>query len=181
MHMKLKIKKRGDKGAIAAFLAITTAFVLLVSITAVASALMGGELENRNRAVLDPLTGLLNRSSLEARVAELEQQIPSYTQRHIVKPGVTGWAQINYTYGNTVDDAFIKLQYDLYYIKNRNLALDIAILLRTVKCIIGSVELSLDCEQVFDYGRNEATWEYAGQGYGEAIAHGAEGASRTGR
>jgi len=69
-------------------------------------------------------------------VTELEQRIPSYTQRHIVKPGVTGWAQINYTYGNTVDDAFIKLQYDLYYIKNRNLALDIAILLRTVKVVV---------------------------------------------
>jgi alpha,alpha-trehalase len=49
------------------------------------------------------------------------------------------------------------------------------ILLRTVKCIIGSVELSLDCEPVFDYGRTEASWEYSGQGYGEAIAHGGEG------
>jgi alpha,alpha-trehalase len=49
------------------------------------------------------------------------------------------------------------------------------ILLRTVKCIIGSVELSLDCEPVFDYGRTEARWEYAGQGYGEAVAHGGEG------
>ena len=49
------------------------------------------------------------------------------------------------------------------------------ILLRTVKCIIGNVELSLDCEPVFDYGRTEATWEYSGQGYGEAIAHGGEG------
>jgi GH15 family glucan-1,4-alpha-glucosidase len=49
------------------------------------------------------------------------------------------------------------------------------ILLRTVKCIIGSVELSLDCEPVFSYGRTEASWEYSGQGYGEAIAHGGEG------
>jgi alpha,alpha-trehalase len=49
------------------------------------------------------------------------------------------------------------------------------ILLRTVKCIIGSVELSLDCEPVFDYGRTEARWEYAGQGYGEAIANGGDG------
>ncbi len=48
-------------------------------------------------------------------------------------------------------------------------------LLRTVKCIIGSVELSLDCEPVFDYGRTEARWEYAGQGYGEAIAHAGDG------
>jgi exopolysaccharide biosynthesis polyprenyl glycosylphosphotransferase len=69
-------------------------------------------------------------------VAELERQIPGYGQRHVVKPGVTGWAQINYSYGNSVDDAFIKLQYDLYYVKNRSLALDIAILLRTVKVVV---------------------------------------------
>ncbi len=69
-------------------------------------------------------------------VAELERRIPSYGQRHIVKPGVTGWAQINYSYGSSVDDALIKLQYDLYYIKNRNLALDVAILLRTVKVVV---------------------------------------------
>jgi alpha,alpha-trehalase len=49
------------------------------------------------------------------------------------------------------------------------------ILLRTVKCIIGSVELSLDCEPVFDYGRTEARWEYAGESYGEAVAHGGDG------
>jgi len=69
-------------------------------------------------------------------VEELARQIPHYGQRHIVKPGVTGWAQINYSYGNTLDDAFIKLQYDLYYIKNRSPALDIAILLRTVKVVV---------------------------------------------
>jgi lipopolysaccharide/colanic/teichoic acid biosynthesis glycosyltransferase len=49
---------------------------------------------------------------------------------------VTGWAQINYSYGNTIDDAFIKLQFDLYYIKHRSLALDIAILLRTIKVVV---------------------------------------------
>ena len=69
-------------------------------------------------------------------IAELEKRIPSYGQRHVVKPGVTGWAQINYSYGNTVDDAFIKLQYDLYYVKHRSLALDVAILLRTVKVVV---------------------------------------------
>jgi exopolysaccharide biosynthesis polyprenyl glycosylphosphotransferase len=68
-------------------------------------------------------------------VDELERQIPHYRQRLIVKPGVTGWAQINYSYGNTVDDAFIKLQYDLYYVKHRSIALDIAILLRTIKVV----------------------------------------------
>lgn len=69
-------------------------------------------------------------------VQELERSIPGYGQRHVVKPGVTGWAQINYSYGNSIDDAFIKLQYDLYYVKHRSLALDIAILLRTVKVIV---------------------------------------------
>ncbi len=69
-------------------------------------------------------------------VGDLERQIPGYGQRHVVKPGVTGWAQINYSYGKSVDDALIKLQYDLYYIKRRSLALDIVILLRTVKVIV---------------------------------------------
>lgn len=69
-------------------------------------------------------------------VQELERSIPGYGQRHVVKPGVTGWAQINYSYGNSIDDAFIKLQYDLYYVKHRSLALDIAILLRTVKVVV---------------------------------------------
>lgn len=69
-------------------------------------------------------------------VTELSRQIPHFTRRHLVKPGVTGWAQINYSYGNTVDDAFIKLQFDLYYVKHRSLALDIAILLRTIKVVV---------------------------------------------
>lgn len=69
-------------------------------------------------------------------VQELERQLPYYARRHLVKPGVTGWAQINYSYGNTTDDAFIKLQYDLYYIKHRSLALDIAIILRTIKVVV---------------------------------------------
>jgi lipopolysaccharide/colanic/teichoic acid biosynthesis glycosyltransferase len=69
-------------------------------------------------------------------VSELTGDIPHYGQRHIVKPGVTGWAQINYSYGNTADDALIKLQYDLFYVKNRGFALDAAILLRTVKVVV---------------------------------------------
>jgi exopolysaccharide biosynthesis polyprenyl glycosylphosphotransferase len=68
-------------------------------------------------------------------VAELGRQLPHYADRHTIKPGVTGWAQINHSYGNSLDDAFIKLQYDLYYLKHRSLALDIAILLRTVKVV----------------------------------------------
>lgn len=69
-------------------------------------------------------------------VEELAKAIPNYNQRHLVKPGVTGWAQINHSYGNTDDDAFIKLQYDLYYVLNRSVALDVAVILRTVKVVV---------------------------------------------
>jgi exopolysaccharide biosynthesis polyprenyl glycosylphosphotransferase len=69
-------------------------------------------------------------------VDELTLQIPYYNQRHIVKPGLTGWAQINYPYGNTVEDARQKLQYDLFYIKNRSLLFDLSILVTTVKTVV---------------------------------------------
>jgi lipopolysaccharide/colanic/teichoic acid biosynthesis glycosyltransferase len=69
-------------------------------------------------------------------VESLAQQIPYYSQRHIVKPGVTGWAQINYPYGNTVEDALQKLQYDLFYIKNRSVLFDLSILFNTVKTVV---------------------------------------------
>jgi sugar transferase (PEP-CTERM system associated) len=69
-------------------------------------------------------------------VEELKKDIPYYTERLVVKPGITGWAQINYTYGSSKDDALQKLQYDLYYIKNMSIFLDIIILLRTIKVII---------------------------------------------
>jgi exopolysaccharide biosynthesis polyprenyl glycosylphosphotransferase len=63
--------------------------------------------------------------------AQLAQQIPFYRERYLIKPGLSGWAQINYPYGASVQDAVQKLQYDLYYIKHRSLALDIAIVLKT--------------------------------------------------
>ncbi len=69
-------------------------------------------------------------------VEELAAQIPYFRQRHIVKPGLTGWAQINYPYGNTVEDALQKLQYDLFYIKNQSLPFDLSILFQTVKTVI---------------------------------------------
>lgn len=62
----------------------------------------------------------------------LGEKIPYYDLRHIIKPGLTGWAQVNYTYGASEGDALRKLQYDLYYIKNHSLFLDFNILLRTV-------------------------------------------------
>ena len=60
-------------------------------------------------------------------VEELSGQIPYYHQRHIVRPGLTGWAQINYPYGNTVEDALQKLQYDLFYIKYQSFLFDMSI------------------------------------------------------
>ena len=69
-------------------------------------------------------------------VAQLTESIPFYGQRHVVKPGLTGWAQVRYTYGASVEDAIEKLQYDLYYIKNLSLALDLAIVIDTVKIVI---------------------------------------------
>lgn len=69
-------------------------------------------------------------------VRDLTRQIPFYRQRHVVKPGLTGWAQVCYTYGATVEDALEKLQYELYYIKNLSLALDLFILFKTVQTVV---------------------------------------------
>jgi len=69
-------------------------------------------------------------------VDELSKTIPFYYLRHSVKPGVTGWAQINYGYGNSVEDAVEKLQYDLFYIKNVSWALDLLVLLHTIKTVL---------------------------------------------
>jgi sugar transferase (PEP-CTERM system associated) len=66
----------------------------------------------------------------------LQEEIPFYFVRHMVRPGVTGWAQIKYKYGSTVEDAREKLQYDLYYIKNASIGLDLVILFLTVKTVL---------------------------------------------
>jgi sugar transferase (PEP-CTERM system associated) len=68
-------------------------------------------------------------------VAELTQSIPYYSERHWVRPGITGWAQVNYPYGASTEDAWIKLTYDLYYVKNRSIFLDLMILLQTARVI----------------------------------------------
>lgn len=68
-------------------------------------------------------------------VAELSQKIPYYVQRHCVKPGITGWAQLCYPYGSSEQDALEKLQYDLYYIKNNTLLFDLAILVQTAEVV----------------------------------------------
>ncbi|MDX2209621.1 MAG: TIGR03013 family PEP-CTERM/XrtA system glycosyltransferase [Sphingopyxis sp.] len=69
-------------------------------------------------------------------VADLEQQMPYYAERHMVKPGLTGWAQINFPYGASVEDARVKLEYDLYYAKNYSPFLDLLILLQTVRVVL---------------------------------------------
>jgi lipopolysaccharide/colanic/teichoic acid biosynthesis glycosyltransferase len=69
-------------------------------------------------------------------VAQLEEAIPFYRSRLVVKPGLTGWAQVNYRYGNTVEDARVKLEYDLFYAKNRSVWLDLQILARTAVTMV---------------------------------------------
>jgi len=69
-------------------------------------------------------------------VQQLTAQIPFYAERHAVKPGVTGWAQVRYRYGSSVEDAMEKLRYDLYYIKHMSIAFDLTIVIDTVKVIV---------------------------------------------
>ncbi len=98
------------------------------------------------RARLDELPQLLNvlsgsmslvgpRPERPPFVEELARKLPYYHQRHVVKPGITGWAQINYPYGNTVEDALQKLQFDLFYIKYQSLLFDLSILFNTAKTV----------------------------------------------
>ncbi len=66
-----------------------------------------------------------------------QQQIPFYRARLLVRPGITGWAQVNFGYASSVDETMMKLEYDLYYIKHRTLAMELLILLRTPATIFG--------------------------------------------
>jgi len=78
------------------------------------------------------------RPEREYFIKRLKKKIPYYSLRFAVKPGITGWAQVNYRYGATIEDALEKLTYDLYYIKNMSLFLDLRILLKTVRvCLFG--------------------------------------------
>jgi len=69
-------------------------------------------------------------------VSELTKQIPFYGQRHVLQPGLTGWAQVRYAYGASVEDSMEKLQYDLFYIKNMSLSLDLYIIVETLKTVL---------------------------------------------
>jgi sugar transferase (PEP-CTERM system associated) len=70
-------------------------------------------------------------------VQDLRKTIPYYDERHTVRPGITGWAQVQYKYGASVEDAFNKLEYDLFYLKSLSLTFDLAILFRTVRIVLG--------------------------------------------
>ena len=69
-------------------------------------------------------------------VEKLKEQIPYYSRRHFIKPGLTGWAQVRYDYGASVDDALEKLRYDLYYVKNLSPLIDTLIFLETIKVVL---------------------------------------------
>lgn len=69
-------------------------------------------------------------------VDEIAELMPFYETRHVIKPGLTGWAQVNYSYGETIDDSLIKLQYDLYYIKHRSIYLDLNIIFKTITTVL---------------------------------------------
>ncbi|TDW47169.1 exopolysaccharide biosynthesis polyprenyl glycosylphosphotransferase [Flavobacterium sp. 270] len=69
-------------------------------------------------------------------VEEIASIMPFYETRHVIKPGITGWAQVNYSYGETIDESLIKLQYDLYYIKHRSVFLDLSITFKTITTVL---------------------------------------------
>jgi lipopolysaccharide/colanic/teichoic acid biosynthesis glycosyltransferase len=70
-------------------------------------------------------------------VAHFQKEIPFYRARLLVKPGVTGWAQINFGYAGTVEETAVKLEYDLYYIEHRNILMDLSIIIRTIGTVLG--------------------------------------------
>ena len=76
------------------------------------------------------------RALMEEEVREFDPAIPYFGLRHSVRPGITGWAQVNYPHGATKEDALEKLQYDLYYLKNMSFLLDLHILLRTIRVVV---------------------------------------------
>jgi lipopolysaccharide/colanic/teichoic acid biosynthesis glycosyltransferase len=69
-------------------------------------------------------------------VNEIAEVMPFYETRHVMKPGLTGWAQVNYSYGDSIEDSLVKLQYDLYYIKHRSIFLDIDIVIKTFSTVL---------------------------------------------
>lgn len=87
-------------------------------------------------------------------VRQLAQEIPYYNERLLIQPGLTGWAQVNYPYGASVDDAARKLEYDLYYMKHMSVILDVFILLDTVKTILRGGTSRSRCKQLMTFLEN---------------------------
>ncbi len=71
-------------------------------------------------------------------VDQLNDILPFYNVRHLIKPGITGWAQVKYKYGENLEDSVKKLEYDLYYIKNRSITLDMRIIFKTITIVLFS-------------------------------------------
>ena len=92
--------------------------------------------------ILNILTGDLSmvgpRPEQPQYVQKLSESIPFYRTRHVVRPGLTGWAQVNYPYGANQEDAYEKLQFELWYLDHQSFALDLRILARTVRQVLGS-------------------------------------------
>jgi lipopolysaccharide/colanic/teichoic acid biosynthesis glycosyltransferase len=92
--------------------------------------------------ILNILTGDLSmvgpRPEQPQYVQKLSESIPFYRTRHVVRPGITGWAQVNYPYGSNEEDAYEKLQLELWYLNHQSFALDLRILARTVRQVLGS-------------------------------------------
>jgi len=135
------------------------AFTLLKFRTMFVGSEKGDKYTQKNDSRITPIGGFMRRSRLDELpqlwnivlghmsfigpraewtkcVEAYENVIPFYHLRHVVKPGLTGWAQVNYPYGASVEDALEKLQYDLYYIKNHSLWLDVLIILKTVRVVL---------------------------------------------
>lgn len=76
-------------------------------------------------------------------VEKLAREIPFYRERENILPGLTGWAQIRYPYGSSIEDARAKLEYDLYYLQNLSVALDLRIILRTLRIVLFGLERNM--------------------------------------
>ncbi|MFA7070704.1 MAG: sugar transferase, partial [Sulfurimonas sp.] len=105
-----------------------------------------GEIMRKTR--IDELPQMLNvlrgemhligpRPERKVWIEQFEKEIPYYNERHLVRPGITGWAQVNYRYASGVDDTKQKLMYDLYYIKHYSVWLDIKIIYKTIMVVLG--------------------------------------------
>lgn len=104
-------------------------------------------------------------------VEQLADEIPFYTQRFQVKPGITGWAQIHYPYAASTDDARDKLEYDLYYIKNYSLMLDIVIILQTIRVILWPHRMSVATGETSAEGETSVLVEETNRGIRRATPH----------